>query len=441
MNDIPPPGDDFAMLGYVDLDGLIRGKYATSAKLKSWQEKGGAFCSVVLGWDSRDALYQNRHTGWHTGYHDDPIRVVPGPGRVMPGDGRRFHLVEYADGPGAALCPRRLAGRVLDEARAMGFTALAGFEYEFYVFRETPASALAKGYRGLTPLNPTTGGYSVQRMAVEDGFFSGLMALARQLETPLEAIHPEAGEGAMEFAFTPSEPLEGADRAAIFKAFSRAWGNQNGLSLCYMAKPLNGLPGCGGHTHLSLWQGEQSAFYDPDGEGGLSQTARHFIAGQLKYMPELLALYAPTINSFTRLAPGFWAPTGATWGFDNRTCSLRVVGDSAKSIRVEMRPPAADANPYLVLAAALASGLQGIREGLDPGPALKGNGYEADLPPERRFPASLAEAAARLRGSDMARAWFGDAFTDHFATSREAEVAAQRAWVSDWELNRYFEMI
>ena len=106
----PPPGEDFAMLGYVDLDGLIRGKYATLPKLKSWQEKGGAFCSVVLGWDSRDMLYQNRHTGWHTGYHDDPIRVVPGPGRVMPGDGRRFHLIEYADGPGAALCPRRLAG-------------------------------------------------------------------------------------------------------------------------------------------------------------------------------------------------------------------------------------------------------------------------------------------------------------------------------------------
>ncbi len=437
----PPPGEDFAMLGYVDLDGVIRGKYATTAKVNSWREKGGSFCSVVLGWDSRDALYANRHTGWHTGYHDDPIRVVPGNGHVMPGDGRRFHLIEYADGPGAAICPRRLAGRVLDEARAMGFTAMAGFEYEFYVFRETPASALAKGYRNLTTLNPTTGGYSALRMAVEDGFFSGMMQLAHQLETPLEAIHPEAGEGAMEYAFAPSGALEAADRAAIFKTFSRAWGQQNGLSLCYMAKPLNGLPGCGGHTHLSLWQGDRSAFHDPAGEHGLSETARHFIGGQLKYMPELLALYAPTINAFTRLAPGFWAPTGASWGFDNRTCSLRVVGDSEKSIRVEMRPPAADANPYLVLAAALASGLQGIREGADPGPALRGNGYEADLPAERRFPTSLAEAAARLRASAMAREWFGSAFIDHFALSREAEVAAQRAWVSDWELHRYFEMI
>ncbi|MBK6465829.1 MAG: glutamine synthetase [Rhodobacter sp.] len=438
---IPPAGEDFVLLGYVDLDGVLRGKYATAEKFASWSDKGGAFCSVVLGWDSRDALYDNRHTGWHTGYHDDPIRVVPGEGRVMPGDGRLFHLIEYADGPGAAICPRRLAGRVCDQAEGMGLTTKMGFEYEFYVFRETPASALAKGYRGLEMLNPSTGGYSILRTAVEDDFFSGMMALARQLDTPLEAIHPEAGEGAMEYAFAPAGAMEAADRAVIYKTFSKAWGQRRGLSLCYMAKPINGLPGCGGHVHASLWKGKTSAFWDAKAPGKLSETARHYIGGQLKYMPELLAMYAPTINSFTRLAPGFWAPTGASWGFDNRTCSLRVVGDSDKSLRVELRPPAADANPYLVLAAALASGLQGIREKADPGPALAGNGYDLRPPARRRFPQSLAEAADRLRRSAMAREWFGDAFVEHFAASRMAEVAAQRAHVSDWELNRYFEMI
>lgn len=434
-------GEDFVLLGYVDLDGLLRGKYATAKKFRAWREAGGTFCSVVLGWDSRDALYANRHTGWHTGYHDDPVRIVPGEGRALPWGGRRLHLFEYADGPGAAICPRRLAGRIVGQAAEAGFAVRAGFEYEFYVFRETPASALAKGYRNLTTFQPTTGGYSILRTAVEDEFFAGLMALAATLDTPLEAIHPEAGEGAMEFAFTPSGPLEAADRAAIFKCFSKAWGQRRGLSLCYMAKPLNGLPGCGGHTHLSLSRDGRPAFLDPAAGDRLSATARHFIAGQLKYMPELLALYAPTINAFTRLAPGFWAPVGACWGFDNRTCSLRVIGDSAASLRVELRPPAADANPYLVLAAALASGLQGIREGADPGPPLRANGYTADLPEALRFPTSLAEAAARLRASAMARAWFGDAFVDHFATTREAEVAAQRAHVSDWELHRYFEMI
>lgn len=438
---VPPAGEDFVLLGYVDLDGLVRGKYATAEKFASWRETGGAFCSVVLGWDSRDALYANDHTGWHTGYHDDPVRIVPGEGRVMPGEGRRFHLIEYAGGSGAAVCPRRLAARVVDRTADMGFTVKAGFEYEFYVFRETPASASAKGYRNLTALNPTTGGYSILRTAVEDDFFSGMMALARQMDTPLEAIHPEAGEGAMEFAFTPSDVLEAADRAVIYKTFSKAWGQRNGLTLCYMAKPVNGLPGCGGHMHMSLWRDGRSAFFDADGVGNLSETALHYIGGQMKYMPELLAMYAPTINSFTRLAPGFWAPTGASWGFDNRTCSLRVIGDSEKSLRVEVRPPAADSNPYLVVAAALASGLQGIREKADPGPALRANGYDADLPEALRFPNSLAEAAGRLRRSSMAREWLGDAFVEHFAASREAEVAAQRAHVSDWELHRYYEMI
>lgn len=323
----------------------------------------------------------------------------------------------------------------------MGFAAKAGFEYEFFVFRETPETALEKGYRNLTTLSPTTGGYSVLRTAVEDEFFSGMMALAKNMNTPLEAIHPEAGEGAMEYAFTPADALEAADRAVIYKTFSKVWGQRGGLTLCYMAKPINGLPGCGGHLHMSLWKDGQSAFFDPNGVDKLSDDARHYIGGQMRYMPELLAMYAPTINAFTRLAPGFWAPTGSSWGFDNRTCAIRLVGDSPKSIRAELRPPAADSNPYLVMAAALASGLAGIREKIDPGPALTSNAYEAELPPERRFPNSLAEAAARLQGSDMAREWFGDAFVEHFATSRLAEVAAQRAYVSDWELNRYFEMI
>lgn len=434
-------GNDFVLLGYVDLDGVVRGKYVTAEKFASWRDGGGAFCSVVLGWDSRDALYDNRHTGWHTGYHDDPVRVVSGDGRSMPDGGRPFHLIEYADGPGAELCPRRLAGRIRDRASEMGLTAKIGFEYEFYAFRETPQTALAKGYRNLQPLNPSTGGYSILRTAVEDELFSGMIDLARQMRTPLEAIHPEAGEGAMEFAFSPADALEAADRAVIYKTFSKAWGQRRGLTLCYMAKPINGLPGCGGHMHASLWNDKTSAFWDPRAKGGLSETALHYIGGQMKYMPELLAMYAPTINSFTRLAPGFWAPTGSSWGFDNRTCSLRVVGDSEKSLRVELRPPGADANPYLVVAASIAAGLQGIREKADPGPALRGNGYETSLPRERRFPQSLAEAADRLAGSVMARNWFGDAFVDHFVASRRAEVAAQRAHVSDWELNRYFEMI
>ena len=168
---------------------------------------------------------------------------------------------------------------------------------------------------------------------------------------------------------------------------------------------------------------------------------RHFIGGQQRLMPELLAMAAPTVNSFTRLIPGFWAPTEASWGVDNRTCALRVVPGKPESVRVEYRVAAADANPFLALAAALASGVWGIENAVDPEPAATGNAYVATYPDALSFPPTLWDAAQRLKSSAMAREWFGDAFVEHFATTREWEERAFRRHVTDWELERYFEII
>jgi glutamine synthetase len=168
---------------------------------------------------------------------------------------------------------------------------------------------------------------------------------------------------------------------------------------------------------------------------------RHFVAGQQHMMPAFLAMIAPTVNSFTRLIPGFWAPTEASWGIDNRTCALRVVPGSATSQRVEFRVAAADANPYVVLAAALASGFHGIEKRLEPQAATVGNAYDQQFPPELKFPATLWEAAQRLKGSETARKWFGSAFVDHYAATREWEEREFRKHITDWELERYFEII
>ena len=152
-------------------------------------------------------------------------------------------------------------------------------------------------------------------------------------------------------------------------------------------------------------------------------------------------MIAPTINSFTRLIPGFWAPTAASWGVENRTCALRVIPGSAKAQRVEYRIAAADANPYIALAAALASGLYGIEQKLEPEPAVKGNAYEKKFPKRLQLPATLWEAAQRLKASKMARAWFGDAFVEHYAATREWEEREFRKHITDWEMERYFEII
>ena len=158
-------------------------------------------------------------------------------------------------------------------------------------------------------------------------------------------------------------------------------------------------------------------------------------------MAEFTALAAPTINSYRRLVPGLWGPTEATWGIDNRTCALRAIQGEAKSQRVEYRLPGADANPYLALAGAIASGLHGIKSEIEPTAPIAGNAYEAELPRELSLPRSLSDAASLFSQSNIARDWFGDAFVDHFAATRDWEVRNFRRHVSDWELARYFELI
>jgi len=194
--------------------------------------------------------------------------------------------------------------------------------------------------------------------------------------------------------------------------------------------------------HISLTGNNgQAVFHDAGAEHGISDLMRHFLAGQQHFMPELLAMIAPTVNSFRRLVPGFWAPTDASLGIDNRTCALRVVPGGAGSLRSEYRISAADANPYLALAAALASGLEGIRQELEPTAFVQGSAYEQTFPKRLALPRTLFDAAQRLRKSTMARDWFGEEFVYHYAASREWEEREFRKAVTDWEMDRYFEII
>ena len=188
-------------------------------------------------------------------------------------------------------------------------------------------------------------------------------------------------------------------------------------------------------------KGGKSVFHDPKAPHGMSKPMRHFVAGQQALMPELLGLVASTVNSYSRLVPGFWAPTNATWGVENRTCALRVIPGSAKSQRVEYRIAAADCNPYLGIAVALASGLWGIEHELELSDAIVGNADALPPDPGSALPATLWEAAQRLKGSAAARALFGDDFVEHFAATREWEEREFRRHVTDWELARYFEII
>ena len=430
-------------VGVFDMDGIMRGKYMSRAKFFSALESGFNFCDVVLGWDSNDQLYDNvTHTGWHTGYPDATVRVLPETCRdLMYEEGGLFFLSEFS-GPSEALCPRAMLRRVIEYSRSMGFEPFSAVEYEFFVFSETPKSAQEKGYRNLEPWTPGNFGYSMLRNSVQNEFYHELLRLGEVMDFPIEGLHNETGPGVLEVAIGVDGSLASADKAALFKTFAKVCAQRNGLMATFMAKWSNKYPGQSGHIHMSLQEnGGQSVFFDDSKPHKMSDRMRHFTAGCQAYMPQLLAMVASTVNSYSRLVPGYWAPTNATWGVENRTCALRAIPGSAKSQRLEYRVAGADANPYLALAAALASGLWGIEEKLEPNQPIQGNAYSQQQPPELELPHTLWSAAQNLKASKRARDLFGDVFVDHFAATREWEERELRKTITDWELRRYFEII
>lgn len=437
-------------LGITDIDGILRGKYLSMDKFRSVAEDSAGFCDCIFGWDSNDQLYDNvSFSSWEKGFPDAPYRLVLDSVRAQPfEDNVPFFLAELVPAQGQEfhpICPRNLLRRLQARAASMGFAATLAFEYEFFLFDETPYSVREKGYRGLKPMTPGNFGYSILRNSVHSDLHEDFIEYCDHLEIPLEGYHTETGPGVMEAALRYANALEAADRAALFKTFAKVYFQRHGLMATFMAKWSMDYPGQSGHLHMSLGHLEsgESAFHDERGKSNMSELMEHYVAGQMKYMRELCAMVAPTVNSYTRMVKGAWAPTTANWGVDNRTCSLRVIPGSARSQRVEYRLAAADGNPYLVAAAALASGLAGIDERLELAEPIVGNAYDLDdsTPAERQLPSTLRQASALFRQSEMARRWFGDDFVDHFASTRDWETRAFERAITDWEMARYFEII
>ena len=433
-------GVSHVMVGVVDLNGTLRAKHLAAEKILSGLNGDLRFCDVVLGFDSDDTVFDNTHaTGWHTGFRDEPIRLAPESCRRLPGERDSYLLLaDYAE-PLDAVCPRSLLRRIIEHARTMGFRAAAAFEYEICVLEETPHSLREKGFRNLRPVTPGAFAYSALRSSVWRELYDDILDTCEQLRAPLEGLHPESGAGMLEAAIKVDGALEAADRAVIFKTFVKALAQRRSLMATFMSRWSLDWPGQGGHIHLSLQDNNgDSVFYDPATQEALSETMRYFIGGQQRLLPELCAMFAPTVNSYSRLVPGYWAPTQATWGMDNRTCALRVVPGTPRSQRVEYRVPGADSNPYLALGAALGSGLWGIQHQIEPSPPSTGNAYESR---GESLPATLGQAAARLQASTAARELFGETFVEHFVKSREWEEQEFHRHVTDWELERYLEII
>ena len=427
-----------------DIDGILRGKYLHRDKFFGAAEGGFGFCDVVFGWDSGDQCYDNAQvTGWQHGFPDALARIDLDTLRHVPWDhGVPFFLGEFvkADGSPYPVCPRQTLKRVLKRAEKLGLVPMAGCEFEWFNFAETPQTWAAKRGVGPQPITPGMFGYSLLRMADQREFFNALMDDMAAFGVPIEGLHTETGPGVYEVAITFSGALESADRAILFKTGAKEIGKKYGVMPSFMAKWSQQLPGCSGHIHQSLSDGQTNLFYDAKSKRSMSKLFESYLAGQIACLMEFAPMFWPTVNSYKRLVDGFWAPVKPTWGLDNRTASFRVIAGAPKSTRLETRCPGADMNPYLAMAAVIAAGLHGVEKGLKlTAPPITGTNQGAEHIP--RAPRSLIETTRIFKASAIARDWLGDTFVDHFAATREWEHRQWQDAVTDWELKRYLEII
>jgi len=430
-----------------DIDGVLRGKYLHKDKFFSAAEGGFGFCDVVFGWDSQDVCYDNTTiTGWHKGFPDVLARIDLKTHRNVPwDDGVPFFLGEFVwqkDGKEAPfpLCPRQLLKKVLARAESMGLMPMCGMEFEWFNFSETPQTWAAKKGVDPEPISPGMFGYSLLRANAAQPYFAALFNEMGAFGVPIEGLHTETGPGVYEVAILFSDALEAADRAVLFKAGAKEIGSRFDIMPSFMAKWSAKYPGCSGHIHQSLSDGKVNRFYDPKGRHGMSKLFESYLAGQVDVLMQFAPMFWPTINSYKRLVDGFWAPVKPTWGVDNRTASFRVIPGSPKSTRLETRCPGSDVNPYLAMAAVIAAGLNGVEKGLKL-TAKPITGTNEGSESVSRAPRTLIETTRVFQQSDAARDWFGDAFVDHFAATREWEWRQWLDAVTDWERQRYFEII
>ncbi|HEY0121015.1 MAG TPA: glutamine synthetase [Rhizobium sp.] len=423
-------------LGIFDLDGLFRHKQVDAGKAAKLAAGGYQFCDVIYAWDSAEKTYDD-----NTPYIDRPCAVDVASLRQYPfGDGSAIAIADFT-GDFGNLSPRNQLVKMLDKAAELGFDVLSAFEFEFFVLQETPDTLREKGFRGLDHFAKANRTYSLQSTVLYDELFTDLRNAMARMGIGMDSIHTELGPGCFEVPLAVERGLRSADNAALFKNFAKAFFLRRDLTAAFMSKLSPDLPGQSGHLHVSLRSrhDDSAVFSDPSAADGLSQTARHFIGGLVRLMPEMLAMCSHTINAYRRMVPGMWAPTASNWGIQNRTAAVRVINDTPEATRVEFRVPSADTNPFSALAMCLGAGLYGIENRIEPPAPIAG--VEKDAPVDLHLPADLLEAAARLEQSKAARALFGNDFVDHFVLSRRKEVEAFRRHVTDWEIRRYIEIL
>jgi len=430
-------GAERVHVGIFDAEAAFREKSVAVAKAQKMLRDGFGFSDVLYAWDIMEQTYSGG------AFADEPAEIDPASGRRYPFAPNEALFVADFTGAHAGLSPRNLAKAQIARAAGMGYGVRAGFEYEFFLFEETPQSLRDKDYRNLRSLAPGNRTYSLATLAAENDFLSGLLKTLAVAGIQCDCLHTELGPGCLEAPLEAREGLRACDDAALFRILTKTYALTRERMATFMAKWSNDWPGQSGHLHLSLFRLDdgEPVFANGGNEPAPAQTMRWFIGGLLGVLPEILVMLAQTVNDYRRLVPGAWAPSHVSWGVENRSCAVRAIPLPREAARIEFRVPSADSNPYLALAACLAAGLTGLERRVDPPPPTEGDAYRQTVASELRFPRNLLEATERFRASTWARELFGDAFVDWYCRTRDREDSVFRAHVGELEVRRYFETV
>ena len=433
---------DTVLVALVDMQGRMMGKrfHVRDFLDNSFEETHA--CNYLLATDLPMATPDGyKATSWRSGYGDYVVKPDLSTLRVLPwlektalvlGD-----VLDHHDNSPIPHSPRQMLKAQIARLKDMGFSCRMATELEFFLFERDYRTLQKEGYRDLTTLNGWNEDYNLFQTTKEEPILRPLRNALVAAGIPVECTKGEAELGQQELNIRYAPALDCADHHTIAKQAVKECAWKAGVSASFLPKWSKTAVGSSSHVHMSLWDGDTSAFFEEGAELGMSQTMRHFLAGLIRHAPEITYFLAPYVNSYKRFAPGTFAPTKTVWSVDNRTAGFRLCGEGTKGVRVECRIGGSDMNPYLGQAALLAAGIAGIEGKMELDDPVSGDAYASEDVAE--IPRTLRAATDTLRGSKMLRKALGDAVVDHYTRAAEWEQEEFDRAVTDWELKRGFE--
>jgi len=433
---------DTVLVAFPDMQGRMIGKRLQAEYFLETANDETHGCDYLLADDiDMEPVPGYTAANWGKGYGDF----------VMKPDLTTLMKATWLEGTAIVLCdltdhhheplphsPRAILKHQIERLAAMGYTANAATELEFYLFDDDYRTVHDKGHRNLTTSGYYIEDYHIFQTTKEEGVMRALRKHLQASGIPVESSKGEWGPGQEEINVRYADALTMADRHVVLKNATKEIAYAQGKAVTFMAKWDFGLAGSSSHIHMSLAdKAGKPMFVDAKDERGMSELMKHFMAGQLAYARDITYFLAPYINSYKRYQAGTFAPTKAIWSPDNRTAGFRLCGEHSKAIRVECRMGGADLNPYLAIAALIAAGIKGIEDKLPLEPAFVGDAYVTKK--LREIPKTLREATETLQKSKMLREAFGAPAIEHYVHTAEWEQFEYDRRVTDWELKRGFE--